>query len=87
MPGLSIDNQKFGAVISKSGDFNNYPNSGILGLAFSSIAASGQLTFIENLIMKERLAAPLFSVHLERGKEIGSEVISICRSFFTRKEC
>lgn len=72
--GLSYHNQTFGAVKSESGDFNDYPNSGLLGMAFSSIAISGQPTFFENLIKHKSLAAPMFSVHLTRGEERGSEV-------------
>lgn len=72
--GLSIHNQSFGAVTQESDDFNSYPNSGLLGMAFSSIAASGKSTFFDNLVKEEQLAAPMFSVHLERGEETGSEV-------------
>ena len=71
---LTISDQSFGAVTSESDDFDTYPNSGLIGLAFSSIAASGRPTFIERLIRDKQLAAPIFSVHLTRGKEEGSEV-------------
>ncbi|KAF9562791.1 acid protease [Agrocybe pediades] len=75
---LSIKHQSFGAVFSESADFDSFPNSGILGMAFSSIAASGQPTFMENLIIQKRLAAPIFSVYLTRGKETGSELCLGC---------
>ncbi|KAF8972976.1 aspartic peptidase domain-containing protein [Flammula alnicola] len=76
--GLSIQEQTFGAVTSESDDFDGYPNSGLLGLAFSSVAASKQPTFFENLIREKQLAAPIFSVHLTRGEETGSEVCFGC---------
>jgi hypothetical protein len=72
--GLSVQKQAFGAVTSASDDFNGYPNSGLLGLAFSSISASQQPTFFENLIREKQVAAPVFSVHMTRGQETGSEV-------------
>lgn len=71
---LTITDQSFGAVTSESDDFDFYPNSGLIGLAFSSIAASGRPTFFERLIRDKQLAAPIFSVHLTRGQEEGSEV-------------
>ncbi|KJA27806.1 hypothetical protein HYPSUDRAFT_212373 [Hypholoma sublateritium FD-334 SS-4] len=76
--GLAVQKQAFGAVTSESDDFDGYPNSGLLGLAFSSIASSGAPTFFENLIEEEQLAAPIFSVFLARGEETGSEVCFGC---------
>ncbi|KAH9485313.1 Pepsin A [Psilocybe cubensis] len=78
LQGLSIHNQSFGTVTRESDDFNSYPNSGLLGMAFGSIAASGKPTFFENLINEKQLAAPIFSVHLERGEENGSEICFGC---------
>ncbi|KAF5321503.1 hypothetical protein D9619_001405 [Psilocybe cf. subviscida] len=75
---LTISDQSFGAVTSESDDFDTYPNSGLIGLAFSSIAASGRPTFFERLIRDKQLAAPIFSVHLTRGQEDGSEVCFGC---------
>ncbi|CAA7259283.1 unnamed protein product [Cyclocybe aegerita] len=76
--GLSVQSQAFGAVSRVSEDFNGYPNSGLLGLAFSTIASSKQPTFFENLIREKQLAAPIFSVHLARNQETGSEVCFGC---------
>ncbi|KAJ3499805.1 hypothetical protein NLJ89_g10055 [Agrocybe chaxingu] len=75
---LSVQNQAFGAASRVSDDFNGYPNSGLLGLAFSTIAASKQPTFFENLIRNKQLAAPIFSVYLARNEESGSEVCFGC---------
>ncbi|KAF9484443.1 acid protease [Pholiota conissans] len=76
--GLTVQKQAFGAVTSESDDFNGYPNSGLLGLAFSSISASNKPTFFESLIREKQLAAPIFSVHMTRGQETGSEVCFGC---------
>lgn len=57
-----------------SDEFNGYPNDGLLGMAFGSIAQSKQPTFFERLLDEKKVAAPLFSVHLERNHPTGSEV-------------
>jgi Eukaryotic aspartyl protease len=72
--GLSVQEQVFGAVTQTSDDFSGFPNDGILGMAFSTIATSKQPTFFETLIADRKLAAPLFSVHLARNQATGSEV-------------
>lgn len=77
MQGLSIDNQSFGAAMQVSSDFDPYPISGILGMAFSSIAQSRQPTFFENL-MNRGLVGRLFAVHLERQNPSGSEASQNC---------
>ena len=74
MADLTVEGQTFGAVRSESSDFNEYPNDGLLGMAFGTIAQSKKPTFFENLIHQRKLAAPSFSVHLARNQEIGSEV-------------
>jgi hypothetical protein len=71
---LEIDKQYFGAVTHVSSDFNDDPISGLIGLAFSSIATSGEPTFFENLIMQDKVSAPFFSVYLTRRKASGSMV-------------
>ncbi|KAF8161008.1 acid protease [Crassisporium funariophilum] len=75
---LSIKDQGFGAVTRESDEFNGSPNSGLLGLAFGSIAASKQTPFFERLIMDKQLAAPMFSVHLTRNQEFGSQICFGC---------
>ncbi|TDL26248.1 acid protease [Rickenella mellea] len=75
---LTIESQSIGAVTSESQDFQDYPNSGLLGLAFGTIASSKKPTFFENLLAERRIAAPFFSVHLTRNQEKGSEVCFGC---------
>jgi hypothetical protein len=79
MQGLAIHNQSFGAVSTESSDFRDSPSDGLLGMAFGSIAASGQTPFFENLIETKTVAQPLFSVYLTRLQTSGSEV---CLSFY-----
>ena len=70
---LSVHNQTFCAARHESADFAAAPASGLLGLAFGAIAASGQPTFFENLLAGKQLAQSVFSVHLTRKRETGSE--------------
>ncbi|KAI0374156.1 acid protease [Pilatotrama ljubarskyi] len=74
----TVPKQTFCAVHKVSDDLDEEPNSGLLGLAFGSIAQSGKSTFFENLLAEKKLAASVFSVHLTRGKERGSEVCFGC---------
>ncbi|KAF8894903.1 aspartic peptidase domain-containing protein [Gymnopilus junonius] len=76
--GLSVKQQAFGTVRSESEYFSQYPISGILGMAFSTISVSRRKTLVENLIVEKQLAAPMFSVHLARGQETGSEACFGC---------
>jgi hypothetical protein len=78
---LSVQEQVFGAVAQTSDDFSDFPNDGILGMAFSTIAKSKQPTFFERLIEEGTLAAPLFSVHLARDHATGSEVSFLATYF------
>jgi hypothetical protein len=82
MAGLTVEDQAFGAVNSESSDFTDYPNDGLLGMAFGTIAQSKKPTFFENLMQEKKLVAPLFSVHLARSQEMGSEArfLDLCIS-------
>lgn len=75
--GLSVNDQVFGAVYEKSEELSRDPNNGLLGLAFKDIAQTGQPTFFENLVEKNRIP-PLFSVHLTRRQKDGSELCFGC---------
>ncbi|KAH9892463.1 acid protease [Cubamyces lactineus] len=75
---IGVDKQTFCAVHKVSEDLNQEPNSGLLGLAFGSIAQSGKPTFFENLLAEKKLSASIFSVHLTRLRERGSEVCFGC---------
>ena len=72
--GLKYANQTLGLVDIESHDFDGYPNSGILGLAFGTIATSGEPTVFENLMANGQVLMPFFSIHLARGGKGGSEV-------------
>lgn len=52
----------------------DYPSSGLIGLAFSSISRMNAPNFFESLLAARKLAAPIFSTHLTRGREDGSQV-------------
>ena len=52
----------------------NMPSNGLLGMAFGTIAASNVPTFFENLLTQKKLSAGMFSIHMQRGQEDGSEV-------------
>jgi hypothetical protein len=72
--GTNVVGQYFGAVTSESDDFYSNPNSGVLGMAFSSISASGKPTYFENLMSNRAVANPYFGFHLARRQPQGSSV-------------
>ncbi|KAG8715863.1 hypothetical protein FRC09_016226 [Ceratobasidium sp. 395] len=75
---LVVENQHIGAATDVSEDFRGSPASGVLGMAFGSISTIKKPTFFENLLANTQVTAPLFSVHLTRGKEQGSELCIGC---------
>ncbi|KAJ3489125.1 hypothetical protein NLI96_g2352 [Meripilus lineatus] len=75
---LKVDGQNFIAANVVSDQFASEPNSGLLGLAFGTIASSKKPTFFENLLIDHAIDAPIFSVHLTRFKEEGSQVCFGC---------
>ncbi|KAG8943285.1 hypothetical protein FRC04_002965 [Tulasnella sp. 424] len=75
---LVVNDQYFGAVNQESDDFADSPNDGLIGMAFSTIATSGQPTFFENLLKSNKLAAPIFSIHLTRHRSSGSSLCLGC---------
>ncbi|KAJ7901767.1 aspartic peptidase domain-containing protein, partial [Mycena olivaceomarginata] len=76
--GLVVDGQYFGAVSDLSGDFNDLPNDGLLGLAFGSIAQCGKPTFFENLRAKRKITSSMFSVHLARRPGRDNDDSAVC---------
>ncbi|KAF7361948.1 Acid protease [Mycena venus] len=74
--GLEVQDQWFGGVSEVSGDFNNLPNDGLVGLAFGSIAQCGKPTIFENLIANGKVSPSIFSVHLARHG--GRDDSSLC---------
>ncbi|RPD78819.1 acid protease [Lentinus tigrinus ALCF2SS1-7] len=75
---LTVQKQAFCAVYKVSSDFNDQPISGLLGLAFRTIATIQQPTFFENLLAQKKLAKSMFSMHMARGQPDGSEVCFGC---------
>ncbi|QRV93809.1 aspartyl protease [Ceratobasidium sp. AG-Ba] len=75
---ITCDNQYFGAATDVSDDFRGSPASGVLGLAFGTISSTKESPYFEHLILSTKLAAPMFAVHLTRGKEKGSELCLGC---------
>ncbi|WWC72253.1 uncharacterized protein I206_106215 [Kwoniella pini CBS 10737] len=71
-------NQYFGSVNSESSDFQGNPNSGVMGMAFSSISSSGKSTYFENLINNNNVNSPLFGFHLIRRQSQGSQLCIGC---------
>ena len=69
-----MEQQQFVAVRTESQDFMEYPSSGLLGLAFRSISRMNAPNFFENLLSARKLATGIFSIHLTRGQEDGSQV-------------
>lgn len=57
----------------------DYPSSGLLGLAFQSISRMNTPNFFESLLSERKLPAGIFSMHLTRGAEEGSQVSSRSR--------
>ncbi|EAU91285.2 pepsinogen A [Coprinopsis cinerea okayama7 len=76
--GLKIEDQTFALITSESLDFTGYPNDGLLGLAFGTISQTNKPTFFENLIRRKHVGLPLFSIHLARNQQSGSEVCFGC---------
>lgn len=77
MAGLNYGNQTVGLANQVSDDFNGYPYSGIMGLAFGTISVSGSPTVFENLMETRQVLAPFFSMHMVRGGSPGSEVCEL----------
>lgn len=74
MKTLRVQEQAFGAVSYESDNYYEYPSSGLLGLAFGSIASIDEPTFFENLLSSHQLEFAMFGVHLTRGVAEGSSV-------------
>jgi len=62
-------------VTSESGDFEEGPEAGLLGLGFPANAASGKTPFFINLASSGVLTSEVFGVFLARSGASGSELI------------
>jgi len=75
---LRVDQQHFGAVTYASDHYYDDPIDGILGLAFSTVGSSGKPTFFENVLKTGQVSNPVFSIHLTRMVEDGSQLCFGC---------
>lgn len=75
--GLTATDQGFISLTQTTG-FNTSQSDGLLGMGFSSIAASGFTTFFENLILQGKVASPEFSFHLGRFSSGTSHTGTLC---------
>ncbi|KAG7093524.1 hypothetical protein E1B28_007198 [Marasmius oreades] len=66
MAGFSVSNQVFGLCNNVSQDLLSYPVSGLLGLAFQTIAASEATPFWEALVKDGTWDSPLMAFQLTR---------------------
>lgn len=71
---LTATNQYFGAATHVSSSFDNNPATGLCGLAYQSIASTGQKPLPMNLYAEGQLAAPEFGFRLTRGTSSGAEL-------------
>ncbi|KAI0705053.1 aspartic peptidase domain-containing protein [Cerioporus squamosus] len=75
---LTVPEQGLCAVRKVSTEFNDQPTSGILGLAFGTIAVTKKPTFFENLLSQKKVPNSFFAIYLTRGKPDGSEICFGC---------
>ncbi|CAD6572751.1 MAG: hypothetical protein ASARMPREDX12_005429 [Alectoria sarmentosa] len=75
--GLTATDQGLISLTQASG-FNTSDSDGLLGMGFTSIAASGFTTFFENLMIQQKVAAPEFSFYLGRAASGTANRGSLC---------
>ncbi|KAG6820410.1 hypothetical protein H0H93_000917 [Arthromyces matolae] len=66
MAGFSVTNQTFGVCDTVSSGLLTSPVSGLLGLAFQTIASSGAIPFWQALVEGDAWDSPLMAFHLTR---------------------
>ncbi|ADV23137.1 endopeptidase [Cryptococcus gattii E566] len=76
MGGFTVTDQTFGVVTTTSADLISYPLSGLMGLAWQSIASSGATPFWQTLAASGKWDAPEMGVYLKRyrGDNTASQV-------------
>ncbi|KAG8980266.1 hypothetical protein FRB90_007704, partial [Tulasnella sp. 427] len=74
---LSVLNQPFAVITGSTGNFDG-PNSGLMGLAFESIAQTKATPWFFNLANQGALASNIFSFYLSRQGAPGSELCIGC---------
>ncbi|KAI8996627.1 acid protease [Trametes punicea] len=71
--GFEVDSQTFGVVTQASQGLLNSPVSGLMGLGFASIAASGATPFWQALVENGKtLDSPLMAVQLTRFNDVNN---------------
>ncbi|KAG8912670.1 Type I transmembrane sorting receptor [Tulasnella sp. 408] len=75
--GLSVANQSFAIITGSTGNFDG-PNSGLMGLAFPSIAQTKATPWFFNLANQGSLASNVFSFYMTRQGADGSELCIGC---------
>lgn len=68
MAGFSVSNQGFGVVDAVTDDLLTSPLSGLLGLAWQSLASSGQMPLWQSLASSNTWDSALFAIQLTRYK-------------------
>ncbi|KAE9395681.1 acid protease, partial [Gymnopus androsaceus JB14] len=66
MAGFTVSNQVFAVCSEVSGNFLSSPVSGLMGLAFQTIASSGAMPFWETLVASSAWTEPLMAFQLTR---------------------
>ncbi|GAA5993312.1 hypothetical protein JCM10908_001424 [Rhodotorula pacifica] len=68
--GYTVNNTVFAAADSLNQAFNYYPISGLFGLGFGTISASGYAPWFERLIESGQLAQQYFSMYFVRAADV-----------------
>ncbi|OXH30255.1 endopeptidase [Cryptococcus neoformans] len=76
MAGFTVSDQTFGVVTSTSANLISYPLSGLMGLAWKSIASSGATPFWQTLAASGDWDSPEMGVYLKRyrGDNTASQI-------------
>ncbi|KAG8975298.1 hypothetical protein FRB90_009557, partial [Tulasnella sp. 427] len=74
---LSVLNQPFAVITDSAGNFDG-PNSGLMGLAFESLAQTKAMPWFFNLADQGELESNIFSFYLSRQEADGSELCIGC---------
>jgi hypothetical protein len=69
MAGYTVSDQKFGAVNQVTQGLLTQPYSGLIGLAFQTIASSGAMPFWQQLAVTNQLPEPLMAFFLRRYRD------------------
>jgi hypothetical protein len=73
-----VHSQVFASIRRQHGSFDTTPCEGLLGLAWSTIAKSGEATFFDNVCQQGLVKHEIFSVYLTDHGQAGSEICFGC---------